>query len=134
MATIEITYDDRLCCEAVHTASGQRLTVAAGSVATPGVEFSPTDLLAAAFGISLALRIGEAAESELLDLKGMKVAVTKEMAGGPDQRIRRLSARVEMPIPLTSGMKAALECAARTCPVKESLRGEIETTVQWVFL
>jgi len=135
MATIEITYKDRSCFEAVHAASGQQLRAAAGPVGTAGNgTFSPTDLLAAAFGISLAIRLGEAAESELLDLRGMKIGVTKEMIDKPKRRIGRLSALVEMPIQLTSGMKATLERAARTCPVKESLRAEIETVVQFVYM
>ncbi len=135
MATIEITYQDHSCCEAVHAASGQRLKTELRPARTSGSgTFSPTDLLAAAFGISLAIRLGEAAESELLDLKGMRIKVTKEMTNGPGDRIGRLSALVEMPIQLTSGMKAAFERAARTCPVKESLCAEIETAVQFLFL
>jgi uncharacterized OsmC-like protein len=135
MATIEITYQDESCCEAVHTASGQRLKAEVYRPATTGTgTFSPTDLLAAAFGISLAIRLGEAAASELLDLKGMKIKVTEEMTDSPRRRIGRLSASVEMPIQLTSGMKAAFERAARTCPVKESLCAEIETAVQFLFV
>jgi len=135
MGTIEITYQDRSCCEAFHAASGQRLKTEVRPVGTPGVEtFSPTDLLAAAFGISLAIRLAEAAESELLDVKGIRIEVTKEMTDGPRRRIGRLSALVQMPIQLTSGMKAAFERAARTCPVKESLCAEIETAVKFVFM
>lgn len=134
MATIEITYQDQSCCEAVHAASGQRLRAALQPVETSDAgTFSATDLLAAAFGISLAIRLGEAAALELLDLKGMKIKVTKEMAAGPRRRIGRLSALVEMPLPLTSGMKAAFERAAWTCPIKEDLCAEIETKVQFVF-
>jgi len=135
MATIEITYQDQSCCEAFHTASGQRLRATNQPVGTAGSEtFSPTDLLAAAFGISLAIRLGEAAESELLDLRGMKIQVTQEMTDGPRRRIGRLCALVEMPFPLTSGMKAAFAHAALNCPVKESLCAEIETAVQFVFV
>jgi putative redox protein len=135
MATIEITYQDQSCCEAIHEASGQRLKTVVEPGDPSGVRtFSPTDLLAAAFGISLAIRLGQAAESELVDLKGMKIGVTKEMTDRPPGRIGRLSVLVEMPIPLTSGMKAALQHAARTCPVKESLCAEIETAVQFVFV
>ncbi|MFB3905325.1 MAG: OsmC family protein [Acidobacteriota bacterium] len=134
MATIEITYQDQSCCEAVHAASGQRLRAALQTVETADAgTFSPTDLLAAAFGISLAIRLAEAAASEVLDLKGMKIKVTKEMTGGPRRRIGRLSAVVEMPQQLTSGMKAAFERAARTCPVKENLSADIETKVRFLF-
>ncbi len=134
MATIEITYQDQSCCEAVHAASGQRLKAEVQPSGTAGKKaFSPTDLLAAAFGISLAIRLGEAAKSELLDLNGMKINITKEMTAAPSRRIGRLSAVVEMPIQLTSGMKAAFESAAHNCPVKESLCAEIETTVQFLF-
>jgi len=135
MATIEITCQDHSCCEAVHAASGQRLKAALQPAGTPASPtFSPTDLLAAAFGVSLAIRLREAAESELLDLTGMRIKVTKELTDEQDEFIGRLSAVVEMPIQLTSGMKAALERAARTCPVKESLRAEIETAVRFQFM
>ncbi len=135
MATIEITYKDQSCCEAIHAASGQRLKASVGPVDTAaGATFTPTDLLATAFGISLAIQLGQAAESELLDLKGMKIGVTKEMTDGPTRRIGRLCALIEMPIQLTSGTKAAFQRAARTCPIKESLRAEIETAVQFVYI
>jgi uncharacterized OsmC-like protein len=135
MTTIEISYQDQSCCEAFHPPSGQRLKATDPPVgASTADTFSPTDMLAAAFGISLAIRLGEAAQSELLDLKGMRISVAKEMTDSPKRRIGRLSAIVQMPIPLTSGMKAALERAARACPVKESLCAEIETVVQFVFV
>lgn len=133
METIEITYQDQTCCEAVHAASGERVKAALEAVETGSVTFSPTDLLAAAFGISLATQLGEAAASELLDVRGMKIKITKEMTDVPKRRIGRLSALVEMPIQLTSGTKAVFERAARNCPVKESLAAETETIVQFVF-
>lgn len=137
MPTIEITYQERSRCEAVHAASGQRLRAEIGP---PGTgedrdrSLSPADLLAAAFGLSLAISLGQAAESEMLDLTGVKIAVTKEMTDGPRRRISRLRAVVEMPVPLTSGMKATFQRAAHNCPVEASLRAEIETAVQFVFL
>jgi putative redox protein len=135
MATIEVTYEDHSRCEVVHTASGQQLKAEIQPAGSSGSRaFSPTDLLAAAFAVGLAIRLAEAAESESLDLKGMRIKVTKEMSADSGERIGQLSALVEVPLQLTSRMKAVFERAARTCPVKESLRAEIETTVQFLFM
>jgi putative redox protein len=73
------------------------------------------------------------AERESIDLAGTRIEVIKEMVADPKRRIGKLSVRIEFPSQLTSGMKAKLECAARTCPVKESLRPDIETPIEFIY-
>ncbi|RPI24583.1 MAG: OsmC family peroxiredoxin [Acidobacteria bacterium] len=134
MVTIEITYRGDLHCEARHRPSGQLVQAAFPPADRAGSDaFSPTDLLAAAFGTCLAIELGRIAEKELLNLAGMRVSVTKEMVDAPVRRIGRLCALIEIPVPLTSGMKASLERAAHRCPVRASLCAEIETGVHFVF-
>jgi len=134
MVTIGITYRSGLRCEAIHAPSGQSLfTDAPIDNHGKGEGFSPTDLVATALGTCLATVMGLVAQREGIDLEGMKITVTKEMIADPKRRIARLTTRIEMPAALTSGLKAKLEYAARSCPVKESLRGEVETPIQFIY-
>ena len=134
MVTIGITYRSGLRCEAIHGPSSQTLiTDAPVDNNGKGEAFSPTDLVATALGTCLATVMGLVAEREGIDLEGMKITVTKEMIADPKRRIARLTTRIEMPMALTSGLKARLEYAARSCPVKESLRTEVETPIQFVY-
>ncbi len=134
MVTIGVTYRSGLRCQAIHEPSGQTLfTDAPLDNNGKGESFSPTDLVATALGACLATVMGIVAEREGVDLEGMKITVSKEMIADPKRRIARLTTRIEMPVPLTSGLKAKLEYAARSCPVKESLRSDVETPIQFVY-
>ncbi len=134
MVTIGITYRSGLRCEAIHGPSNQTLiTDAPVDNHGKGQAFSPTDLVATALGTCLATVMGLVAEREGIDLEGMKISVTKEMVADPKRRISRLTTRIEMPVALTSGLKAKLEYAARSCPVRESLRADVETPIQFVY-
>lgn len=134
MVTIGITYRSGLRCEAIHGPSGHSIfTDAPIDNHGKGEGFSPTDLVATAFGTCLATVMGLVAQHEGIDLEGMKITVTKEMIADPKRRIAKLTTRIEMPVALTSGLKAKLEYAARSCPVKESLRGEVETPIQFIY-
>lgn len=134
MVTIGITYRGGLRCKAIHGPSGQTiLTDAPVDNHGKGESFSATDLVATALGACLATVMGIVAEREGIDLEGMTITVNKEMVADPRRRIGRLTTRIEMPGPLTSGLKAKLESAARTCPVKESLRSEVETPIEFVY-
>jgi putative redox protein len=131
---IDITYNDHLRCAAVHEPSGQILTTDAPvDNQGRGQSFSPTDLIATAFGTCLATVMGIVAEQELVDLSGMKITVLKDMVNDPKRRIGKLCALVEFPRALTSGTKARLERAARLCPVRESLRADIDLIIEFVY-
>jgi len=130
----DITYRNGLRCEAVHAPSGQTLfTDAPVDNHGKGESFSPTDLVATALGACLATVMGIVAEREAIDLSGTRVEVIKEMVADPKRRIGKLTVRIEFPAQLTSGMKAKLECAARNCPVKESLRTDIEIPIEFIY-
>jgi putative redox protein len=98
-----------------------------------GEAFSPTDLVATALGTCIATIMGIVAEREKIDLSGMRITVQKEMSADPPRRIARLSARVMFPSPLDKPHRAKLERAAQSCPVHQTLHGNVEMPVEFVY-
>jgi len=134
MVQIDVTYRGGLRCEAVHGPSGQRLvTDAPVDNHGKGESFSPTDLVATAFGSCLFTIMGIVAEREKIDLTGMRVTVSKEMSAEPPRRIARLTARIVMPCRLEEKQRVKLENAARTCPVHQTLQGNVEMPIEFVY-
>ena len=134
MVQIDVTYRGGLRCEAVHGPSGQRLvTDAPVDNHGKGESFSPTDLVATAFGSCLFTIMGIVAEREKIDLTGMRVTVSKEMSAEPPRRIARLTARIVMPCRLEEKQKVKLENAAKTCPVHQTLQGNVEMPIEFVY-
>jgi uncharacterized OsmC-like protein len=128
MVKIEIEYTGGLHCVASHGPSGRQLeTDAPVDNQGKGESFSPTDLVATALGTCMATIMGIYASRHEIDLSGMKIEVTKEMTQTPPRRIARLSTQMWMPAGLAKN--AALESAALTCPVHQSLHLDIEKPV-----
>jgi putative redox protein len=96
-----------------------------------GESFSPTDLVATALGTCMATVMGIYASRHELDLRGMRVEVSKEMTQTPPRRIARLT--VEIWLPAGISQNAALERAALTCPVHQSLPPEVEKPVEFHY-
>jgi len=134
MVDINITYTGGLRCRAVHAPSGNSLlTDAPVDNKGKGETFSPTDLVATAFGTCLATIMGIIADREKIDLTGMNVHVVKEMTTTPPRRIARLATRVTIPCALTPEQKAKFEHAARACPVAQSLHPAVETPIEFIY-
>jgi putative redox protein len=132
MVKIEIEYKGQLQTEAIHTPSGSRLsTDAPVDNGGKGSGFSPTDLVATALGTCMVTIMGMFAERHGIDLTGTKVSVAKEMLQEPVRRIRRLTVDISVPLPATHPKKSALEKAALTCPVHQSLHPDVEIPVQF---
>jgi putative redox protein len=132
MVKIEIEYKGRLLTEAVHTPSGSRIsTDAPVDNGGKGSAFSPTDLVATALGTCMVTIMGLFAERHEMDLTGTKVNVSKEMLQEPVRRIKRLAVDITIPLPVTHPKKSALEKAALTCPVHESLHPDVEIPVHF---
>jgi putative redox protein len=132
MVKIEIEYKGQLQTEAVHTPSGNRIsTDAPVDNGGKGSAFSPTDLVAAALGTCIVTTMGLFAERHGIDLTGSKVSVAKEMVQEPVRRIRRLTVDITVPLPATHPKKSALEKAALTCPVHQSLHPDVEIPMQF---
>lgn len=128
MVKIAIGYEGELHCSATHGPSGRKLeTDAPVDNMGKGESFSPTDLVATALGTCMATTMGIYAQRNGIDLKGLKMEVRKEMTQSPPRRIARLSCEIWMPEALERN--TALEHAALTCPVQQSLHLDIEVPV-----
>jgi putative redox protein len=134
MVQIDVTYQGGLRCQAVHGPSKTTLvTDAPVDNQGKGESFSPTDLVATALGTCIATIMGIVAEREKIDLVGMRIAVQKEMSTEPPRRIARLTARIQMPAGLDAQQKAKLERAAHTCPVHQTLHGNVDLPIEFVY-
>lgn len=133
MVNISIRYTGELHCAAIHGPSGSELaTDAPQDNQGKGEAFSPTDLVAAALGTCMATTMALVAERHQIELKGMTVQVSKEMADKP-RRIGRLPAEIRIPLPATCPERESLEDAALHCPVHRSLDPQIERPVKFCW-
>lgn len=134
MVKISIAYHGDLRCEAIHGPSNNKLlTDAPVDNKGKGASFSPTDLVATALGTCMATVMGIYAQQHEIDLRGMKVTVGKEMTQVPVRRIARLTCEISMPLPASHPRREALERAALTCPVHQSLHPDVEKPVTFTW-
>ena len=134
MVKIEVEYTGDLHTEALHELSGRKLSTDAPlDNSGKGESFSPTDLVATALGTCMATTMGILAKRHDIDMSGAKVNVQKEMVADPLRRVGRLEVVIDMPLPEDHPNRKALEQAALTCPVRQSLASNIEIPVrfQW---
>ncbi|HEY1768930.1 MAG TPA: OsmC family protein [Chthoniobacterales bacterium] len=133
MVNISIEYTGGLHCKAIHEPSKSELaTDAPADNQGKGESFSPTDLVATALGTCIATTMGIVAERNQIELRGMTVRVSKEMADAP-RRVARLTTEVHVPLPNDHPQRELLEKTALGCPVHRSLPAEMErpTTFFW---
>jgi putative redox protein len=134
MVKMTAHYLGGLRCEAIHGPSnGTLLTDAPVDNHGRGEAFSPTDLLAAALGSCMLTVMGIYAERHGIGLTGARALATKEMTTEGIRRIRRIAVRLELPVPADHPQRQALERAALSCPVHQSLHPEIEKPVEFVW-
>ncbi len=134
MVQINVRYQGGLRCEAVHGPSGTTyVTDAPVDNHGKGESFSPTDLVATALATCIPTIMGIVAEREKIDLTALQISVTKEMSAQPPRRIAKLTTRIVMPPGLTEQQKAKLEKAAHTCPVHQTLQGNVEMPIEFVY-
>lgn len=134
MVQIDVTYQGGLRCQAVHGPSRTQLvTDAPVDNHGKGESFSPTDLVATALGTCIATIMGIVAERDHILLTGLRITVQKEMSPDPPRRIARLATRIVMPKGLTEQQKAKLEKAAHTCPVHQTLHGNVDMPIEFVY-
>lgn len=128
MVKISIEYLGDLHSIAVHGPSSRKLdTDAPKDNEGRGESFSPTDLVATALGTCMATVMGIYAKRKGTELRGMKIEVEKEMSKTPPRRIARLPVEIWMPPSLQRD--PAMEQAALTCPVFQSVHPDIEKPV-----
>jgi len=130
MVKVTVEYQGDLHCSAQHGPSGATLqTDAPVDNQGKGESFSPTDLVGTALGSCMATVMGIYARHKGIGLEGMRIEVTKEMTQSPPRKIARLSAEIWMPAGLARN--PALEQAALTCPVHQSLHPDMEKPVNF---
>jgi putative redox protein len=131
---IEIVYEGELRCAATHGPSQKQLfTDAPADNHGRGESFSPTDLVATALGACMLTIMGIFAQRHSINLDGTAVSVQKEMTNVPVRRIARLTTEIRVPLPSNHPHRDALERAALTCPVHQSLHPEVEKPVRFVW-
>ena len=125
MVQVSIDYSGMLHCSATHDPSATVLaTDAPLDNQGKGESFSPTDLVATALGTCIATTMAIVAERHQVELKGMTVRVTKEMASDP-RRIGRLTTEVHVPLSADHSQRELLEETALGCPVHRSLSADM---------
>ncbi len=132
--TAEIIYNGDLRTTATHIRSGNSIyTDAPIDNQGKGEAFSPTDLVAAALGTCMLTIMGIKARDHQIDMVGARAEVTNIMTSNP-RRIARLGVKIYMPDKdYSSKEKRILERAAHHCPVKESLKIDLEEVLEFVW-
>ena len=134
MLQIQVNYEGQLRCRATHGPSGNELvTDAPVDNHGKGESFSPTDLVATGLGTCMTTVMGIYAQQHDIDLTGMQATVGKVMTAEPPRRIARLEVKISMPLPESHPKAEALQRAAHTCPVHQSLLKEVEIPVEFTW-
>ncbi|HVU23874.1 MAG TPA: OsmC family protein [Opitutus sp.] len=134
MVTITGEYQGDLHCTATHGPSGLALsTDAPKDNQGRGETFSPTDLVATAFGTCIVTTMAIVARKNGHELGPVRFEVKKEMSADAPRRIVGLATQLWMPIPRTHALAPLLEKTAHTCPVHQSLAPAVERplTFHW---
>jgi uncharacterized OsmC-like protein len=122
MIEVEVAYQGQLRCNAVHGPSSCELvTDAPTDNQGRGESFSPTDLVATALGSCALTIMGIVADRHGWDLSGVSLLVEKHMVADPLRRIGKLVVRVQGAGSFDAQQRQALEKAAFSCPVNQSL-------------
>jgi putative redox protein len=117
----------------VHGPSGEVLiTEAPKDNGGEGKSFSPTDLVAAAYGSCVMTTIAIVAERSSLSVEGMHMRVEKHMQGEP-RRIGNIPLEVHLPESLSDQDRRKLERAGLACPVHKSLHPDVKAEITFVY-
>ncbi len=132
--TSKVIYKGDLRTEMTHLESGNIvLTDAPKDNHGKGEAFSPTDIVATALGSCMLSIMGIYAKRHDINIEGTTVEITKHMVANP-RRIGKIEAVIIMPQhKYDESDKKALEHAALTCPVAQSLHADLEQEVRFVW-
>jgi putative redox protein len=119
--------------ELMHGPSGEVLiTEAPKDNGGEGKSFSPTDLVAAAFGSCVITTIAIVAERSGMNVAGMHMRVEKHMQTEP-RRIGQIPLVVHLPEALADHERQKLERAGLACPVHKSLHPEVKAEITYIY-
>ena len=135
MATSRIEYLGGLRTECRHLASGTVIkTDAPLDNKGKGEFFSPTDLVATAYGSCMLTIMGIFCEEHGISMSHGTVEITKVMAANP-RRIGKIIVHATLPaLNLDEKTIEILERVGRTCPVERSLHPDVELDIQFKWL
>lgn len=135
MATVKSKYLGGLRTEGVHIQSGSKLiTDAPVDNRGKGEAYSPTDLLAAAYGACILTIMGIAAETHGFNIDGAEVHTDKIMGTNP-RRIAELVVEITLPHNNYSPKeRKIIELTPKECPVYNSLHPDTKKTVTFKYL
>jgi len=132
MATVEYLGDLRT--QAKHLKSGNLVTTDAPvDNMGKGEAFSPTDLVSAALCSCMLTIMGQVADREGINLKGLSSEVVKIMSSNPRKIAEIQISFSHTALQATEVQKQKLRNAAKTCPVALSLAESIKQTVTFNF-
>lgn len=133
--TSTVTYEGDLRTTAQHLQSGNVVeTDAPTDNQGKGERFSPTDLVATALGSCMMTIMGIKARDLGVDLRGLRIDITKHMAADP-RRISGIDVGLHFPAGLTleDRQRTVLERAALTCPVFQSIHPDIQVNTSFTY-
>ncbi len=134
MVKCTMTYQGGLRCELQHEPSGSTIqTDAPVDNHGKGEAFSPTDLMCSAVAGCMATIMGIYAQEKGLDLKGLRITVSKEMSANP-RRIAKIITEISVPLPADTPHRQALIDCAMGSPAMRSLHPDIEIPITWNWL
>lgn len=134
MATIKTAYLGNLRTESIHLQSGSKLvTDAPTDNGGKGEAFSPTDLLATAYGACVLSIMGMAAKTHGFSIEGATVETTKVMGNNP-RRVVELISEFTLPHDSYSPKeRKIIELTAKECPVFNSLHTDLKKSLSFVY-
>ena len=119
--------------ELIHGPSGEVLiTEAPKDNGGEGKSFSPTDLVAAAYGSCVMTTIAIVAERSGVSVDGMHMRVEKHMQSEP-RRIGNIPLEEHLPEHLSAQDRSKLERAGLACPVHKSLHPDVKAEITYVY-
>ena len=133
--TSTVTYEGDLRTSAEHLQSHSSIETDAPLDNQGKAErFSPTDLVATALGSCMMTIMGIKARDLAVDLRGLRIDITKHMAADP-RRIGGIDVTLHFPAGLTleDKQRTILERAALTCPVFQSIHPDIVVDTKFVY-
>jgi putative redox protein len=134
MATVRTKYLGDLRAESLHIQSGDKLiTDAPIDNQGKGEAFSPTDLLATAFGSCALTIMGVAAKAHGFTVDGATVETTKVMGNNP-RRIVELISEFTLPHNNYSPKeRKIIELCVKECPVSSSVSADLKKTCTFKY-
>lgn len=134
--TSQIIYEGQLRTVATHL---QSWTVIETDAPTDnhgrGARFSPTDLVATAYGSCMITTMAIKASDMQLNFEGTKIEITKVMSTDAPRRIAGIIARLSFTDQFLASQeqKETLIKIARSCPVEKSLHPDLKLDVEFIW-